>query len=76
MMMLMNIVAVASIYVEKKTKPTAERKRRRSRKKTRTTLHYIFSFSRFFFASSSIFPYVLHDKEDAARFRLSSSMVV
>jgi fucose permease len=74
-MMLMNIVAVASIYVGKKTKPTREKKRRR-RKKNRTTLHSIFSFSRFFFASSSIFLYVLHDKEDAARFRLSSSTVV
>jgi hypothetical protein len=72
MMMLMNSVAVASIYIEKKTKPTTERKRR-SRKKNRTTLHYIFSFSRFFFAFLSIFPYVLHDKEDAARFKLSSS---
>jgi hypothetical protein len=44
MMMLMNIVAIASIYDEEKTKPTRERKRRRSRKKSPEPPYIAFSF--------------------------------
>ncbi len=40
------------------------------------TLHSRFFSFLFFFASSPIFPYVLHDKENATRVRLSSSMTI
>ena len=91
-MMLMNIVTVASIDDEEKSKPTRERKRKKQKKKkpqARTTFYDILLLSRaragFFSLSLSLasflllgvfFSYVLHDKENATRVRLSSSMTI
>ena len=84
MMMLMNIVTVASIDDEEKSEPTRGRKRKEKKTRARTTLYDILSLSlaRFFsLAAAACRSFFLlltfcMTKKNTTRVRLSSSMTI